>query len=287
MRNFDLRLLLLLALFTISLSVKAQARYGTTGLICMPTADMQQDKTFILGGSIIDHRTLSKYWANHDEYKPFTYNYYVNVTFFPWLEVGYSLTLVKGLYNSTYWPEHTWGKFVNQDRSFHGRLRVWKEGWWKTWTPQIVLGANDPGSHTSDGGGEIDLGGGSKGNHNYLTRFFLAATKHVSLNNIGNIGIHASWILNKPMEDVHFNRLALGANLQFELPSENSFFNKALNGLNLMADICPTHDESFSKSVYALNVGGSYSFLKDHISLVAALEKGKYFSGGVQFKVHL
>ena len=44
---------------------------------------------------------------------------------------------------------------MNQDRSFHGRLRLWKEGWWKQWTPQIVLGVNDPGSHSDHGGGNI------------------------------------------------------------------------------------------------------------------------------------
>ena len=35
---------------------------------------------------------------------------------------------------------------------FNFRLRVWKEGWWKSWTPQIVLGADDPGTHDNYGG---------------------------------------------------------------------------------------------------------------------------------------
>lgn len=31
----------------------------------------------------------------------------------------------------------------NQDRSFHARLRLWKEGWWEPWTPQIVAGVKE------------------------------------------------------------------------------------------------------------------------------------------------
>ena len=32
-------------------SVKAQFTYGTTGLLHMPTADMQRETTFMFGGS--------------------------------------------------------------------------------------------------------------------------------------------------------------------------------------------------------------------------------------------
>lgn len=64
--------------------------------------------------------------------------------------------MVKGV-KGNYWPEQTWGKFRNQDRNFSGRLRLWKEGWWKEWTPQLVLGANDPGSFDNNGGGNINL----------------------------------------------------------------------------------------------------------------------------------
>ena len=56
---------------------------------------------------------------------------------------GYTCTLHKiGL------PQYGYSyKFRNQDRQFSARLRVWKEGWWKEWTPQIVVGANDPSTN--------------------------------------------------------------------------------------------------------------------------------------------
>ena len=188
--------------------IKGQAFYGTTGLLHAPTAVMQKDKTVMLGGNMLDVNILSRYWVR-SEYHPYTYNYYINCTLFPWLEVAYTCTLVKGIHGSSYWPQQTWGRFTNQDRSFHFRLRAWKEGWWKAWTPQVVIGANDPGSHSSNGGGDIDWGGGGSGNHNYLTRYYLAATKHVEFSGIGTVGVHVAWVIGKAMSDVHYSRPAL------------------------------------------------------------------------------
>ena len=60
-------------------SVKAQFTYGTTGLLHMLTADMQKDKTFMFGGSYLNSYAMPSAWY-YD-----TYNYYINITFFPWL----------------------------------------------------------------------------------------------------------------------------------------------------------------------------------------------------------
>lgn len=262
--------------FLYTTSASAQHTYGTTGLLHAPSADMQKDGTFMFGASAIDVATLAGYWKNHNEYKPFTYNYYINITLFPWLEVSYTCTLVKGLYGSSYWPKKTWGKFVNQDRSFHGRLRIWKEGWWKDWTPQIVLGANDPGSHEGNGGGDIDLGGGGSGNHNYHTRYYLATSKHFNVEGIGNLGVHAAYVIGKAMTDEHYKRPSVGVNFRFNMNQEETF-HKYLNGLNLIAEY----------DARTINIGGHYSLWKDYVNIVAELNDGKHFCGGVFFKVHL
>jgi hypothetical protein len=264
----------------------AQFTYGTTGLLHAPTAEMQRDKTFMFGGNYLDKHPMAHYWSGYDEYSPFTFNYYVNMTMFPWLEIGYACTLVKGIHNSSYWPQQTWGKFTNQDRSFHFRLRAWKEGWWRTWTPQIVIGANDLGSHASNGGGGIDLGGGGSGNHNYLTRYYLAGTKHFGFDGVGTLGAHVAWIIGRAMGDVHYSRPSIGVNFQFGVKNEG-FCQKALNGLNLMAEVCPGHADDLKTAAYNVNVGGTYSIWKDHINLIAELNDGKYFSGGIYFKIHL
>ena len=109
------------------------------GLLHAPSADMQRDKTFIAGGNWLSHHaTVPRWWYD-------TWNYYINITIFPWLEAGYLCMGHKSVPTdygniSGYWVPSKYGKFTNQDRSFHFRLRVWKEGWWKPWTPQIVIG---------------------------------------------------------------------------------------------------------------------------------------------------
>ena len=52
----------------------------------MPTADMQRDKTFMVGGNWLNHHaTVPRWWYD-------TWNYYINITVFPWLEAGYLCT---------------------------------------------------------------------------------------------------------------------------------------------------------------------------------------------------
>lgn len=247
--------------------IDAQAFYGTTGLLHMPTADMQRDKTFMFGSNYLNYTPLSTYWKYN------TYNYYVNITFFPWLEVAYTCTLVKGAKGS-YWPEKTWGKFVNQDRNFSARLRLWKESWWKTWTPQIVLGTNDPASADNNGGGNLNFDQ-DMGTHNYFNRFYLVATKHVDIKKIGTVGVHAAYIVSRAT-GCEYEGPAIGVNFQFALPA-TTFANKALNGLNLMA-------EYDSRTV---NMGLGYAIWKDHINFIGELNDFKYLSAGVCFKVHL
>ena len=102
-------------------------------------------KTFLFGGNYLNTHPLSTHFRSSEV--GYTFNYYINITIFPWLEVAYICTLVHADHGSTYFPEQSWGKFTNQDRAFSARLRLWKEGWWKEWTPQIVLGLDDPTSH--------------------------------------------------------------------------------------------------------------------------------------------
>lgn len=268
-----IRIYILLLLLLVGGRIKAQTMYGTTGLLHAPTAEMQKDKTILIGGSMIDQNIYrSGYWNSHKEYNPYTYNYYLNITFFPWLEVAYTCTLVKGVPG---WPQQTLGKFVNQDRSFHFRLRAWKEGWWKLWTPQIVLGANDPGSHSDHGGGNITFDNSDE-NTNHLTRFYLAATKHFIFQRWGTLGVHASVIQFDGLDFDNDHGFTLGANFRFNRQGDG-FWTKALNGLNLMGEY---YDG-------VVNVGGNYAVWKDRINLTASLYDGKYWSVGLYFRVCL
>ena len=164
---------------------------------------------------------------------------------------------------------------TNQERSFHFRLRAWKEGWWKSWTPQIVLGANDPGSHESSGGGNITFDNADE-NTNHLTRFYLAATKHFTFQQWGTLGVHASVIQFDGLDLDNDHGITVGVNYRFKRP-QDGFWNKAFNGLNVMGEY---YDSMWS-------VGANYSIWKDRINVVAALYDGQYWSVGMYFKVCL
>jgi hypothetical protein len=279
--------------------IHAQYTYGTTGLLNTPTADMQKDKTFMFGGAFLDTHTSSARWFYN------TWNYYINITIFPWLEVSYNMELHKAVPNdrgnTAFWVKRTYGKFANQDRQFDVRLRVWKEGWWKPWTPQIVIGSDDISSNSwGDTSRRFEIADNSLNGFN--NRYYIAATKHFSFAGVGNLGVHLSYLYNK-RSDYPLNGVAAGVNFRLGLPEEKGGFNKLLNGFNFMAEAYPAdgrgtfwddeghtrehYDRGVAVGKYDINIGASYSIWKDHINLIGELYGCKDFSGGVQFKVVL
>ena len=254
------RIIVPLFFLFIFIKVYSQYSYGTTGLLHMPTAEMQQDKTFMFGGSYLNkHATPSRWNYN-------TGNYYINITFFPWLEVAYTCTIFDE------WTRGGKVYMVNQDRNFSGRIRLWKERMWKDWTPQIVVGVNDPTTGAGRGTDYTDMDIEGDGN-GYFNRYYIAATKHLTWH--GEWGVHAAYVYNKRGKD-KLNGPAIGVDYRFALP-ETSTLNKMVNKVKLMAE----YDSKY------VNVGARYAFWKDYINVVAELRECKYPSVGVYFKVHL
>ena len=83
------KLFLIVLLVFVPSMLSAQMTYGTTGLLHAPSAEMQRDKTFMIGGNFMNKELTPPTWYYH------TYNYFLNITFFPWLEVAYKCTLFK------------------------------------------------------------------------------------------------------------------------------------------------------------------------------------------------
>lgn len=103
----------------------AQPIAGTTGLLNVPTANMQNDGTFYTGVNYLPEALTPSTWDYN------TYNYYFNFTFLPFLELSYRLTLFK-------LDEEN--RFNNQDRSIAVRIQILKENKSR---PSLVLGVND------------------------------------------------------------------------------------------------------------------------------------------------
>ena len=90
MYTVNLKRIFIVSLFiAIPFMLSAQLTYGTTGLLHAPSAEMQKDKTVMLGANFMNKEITPPTWYYH------TYNYYLNVTILPWMEVAYTCTLFK------------------------------------------------------------------------------------------------------------------------------------------------------------------------------------------------
>ena len=66
------------------LLLSAQLTYGTTGLLNAPSAEMQRDKTVLIGGNFLNKEITPPHWYYH------TYNYFLVTADLP-IRTGTSL----------------------------------------------------------------------------------------------------------------------------------------------------------------------------------------------------
>ena len=236
---------------SLSLSAFSQLTYGTIGLLHAPSAEMQRDKTFMVGGNFLNKELTPPTWYYH------TYNYFLNVTVFPFLEVAYTCTLFKA--EALGLKPYGYSGFTNQDRYFSARLRVLKEGQFWKYMPAVVLGTSDP--FTSSGGGQV---GTTEGN-GYYSRFYIAASKHIPVVGKEEIGVHLSYLYNNRKE-YKLNGFALGV-------TYNPSFHPQLR---MIAE--------YDSKDFAL--GATYLLFK-HLHVQVEMQRMKYFSGGLTYKIHL
>lgn len=227
----------------------SQLTYGTTGLLHTPSAEMQRDKTFMIGAYFLNEEITPPHWYYH------TLNYFVNVTIFPWLEVAYTCTLVTA--ESLGLASYGYTGFTNQDRYFSLRLRLLKEGQLWKHMPAVVLGTSDP---FTSSGTEV---ASTQGN-GYFSRFYLAATKHIPIGN-EEIGIHLSYLYNR-RKDYKLNGVAGGI-------TYNPSFHPQLR---FVAEY-DTKD---------ISCGVTY-LLFNRVHIQMQLQRMKYFTGGLTYQIHL
>lgn len=239
----------------------AQLTDGITGLLHMPNAEVQKDGTFMIGGNYLNYRNVP--FINYGWYKYNTYNYFLNITLFKRLEISYICTLNKGIPHSSYWPSQTWGKFRNQDRHFAAKLQLIKENQISEYMPSIAIGVSDPttgeGSHDYSDFGVTGSGNG------YFNVWYIAASKHFNTK-YAEYGIHIAYLYNK-RTDNPLNGPAIGFNFRPNLHKN----------LNLIVEY----------DAKTINMGATYSLWADHFNFLFELQKGKYISAGLVYKVNL
>lgn len=243
------KLFLTLLFCSLFVTVSAQMMYGTTGLLHTPSGEMQKDKTVMIGANFLNKELTPPTWYYH------TYNYFLNVTIFPWFEVAYTCTLFKA--EALGLKPYGYSGFTNQDRYFSFRLRLTKEGQFWKYMPAMTVGTSDP--YTSSG----EVVSSTEGN-GYFCIFYWAATKHISLGS-EEIGLHLSYLYNKRRE-YKLNGFAGGI-------TYNPSFHPQLR---LIAE--------YDNKDFAM--GASY-LLFNHLRLQFEMQKMKYFSGGLTFQFGL
>lgn len=154
--------LIIFFVFTIA---KGQNLEGLSGLLRIPTAEMQTDKQISIGVNFIPKEYVSFSAFRNNGYSP-----YITLNFLPFVEVSLRITRLLN-YNG----EHE----AIGDRTPSLRIRFIEEG---ENNPAVAVGLHDL----------ISVYGGNEANHN--NALYTVTSKHFNFDGIGtNIGIHLGY----------------------------------------------------------------------------------------------
>lgn len=185
---------------------RAQFADCSTGLLQMPTAEMQPDGTFMITNNFLNKHSLSSSGWNYN-----TFQYGVGMSLWGRVEMSYVCTIFNGAWDPR--PEEEKGEYLtkmrNQDRHFTGRVCILREGeFGLEWVPALVVGISDP--TTGSLGGEYTTGEVAGIGNGYFHRNFIVLSKHFSTS-WGDLGVHAGYQFNRRL-DYYINAPCLGFN---------------------------------------------------------------------------
>ena len=274
MRKFYCCLIICLIVGAIPLG--AQQYTGMSGLIHVPSADMDKAGAARVGVHFLNREFTPEVMA-YKGLKYHTMTHYLSITPFSWMEIGYTCTLLRCPKVEHGVADETEVGLYRKDRYFSLKIRPLKEKEGKWW-PGIAVGANDPYSTTSKQvwsewvqpvGPSSRAATVTKKNNaigsRYFANFYVAATKHVDWGG-NSLGVH-----------VAYRRWKREDNRRWDGPVGGLTFSPAFQkDLRLIAEY--TGDE--------VNVGFDWKLWK-HWLVQSSLQNGKYFSGGLCFYIEL
>lgn len=240
---------LCILLLLLPLGAAAQQYTGMSGLIHNPSADMDPEGMARIGGHFLNRAFTPDEGFDDGDGKYHTGDFYLSLTPFKWVEVGYTFTLRKR--GQDYFGEKTGVVgYFGKDRYISVKFRPLEEGkWW----PSVAIGANDPITTASEGNG-------------CFSNFYVAATKHFEWGG-HRLGVHAAYRYWRR----DFNKKWTGpvAALTYSPPFDRHRGRVIVEYTGA-----------------GVNVGVDYR-LFDIVLLQACLQDGKYFSGGLCLCVNL
>lgn len=168
-----LTIALLWAATTFGSSLQAQEYHGTTGLMQVPTAEMDSAGTF-RGGAVFLHQAFLPTQMRRKN----TFGYTVGLTAFRWLELSYSCSMLYMHKGGD--PQAEMG-YYNEDRHLNVKVMPLYEGrWW----PSLAVGMDDVGRFER-------ISTGVNGN-NYFQNIYAMASKHFDLKGY-ELGAHIGY----------------------------------------------------------------------------------------------
>ena len=247
MKKF-LSLLLLLLLPMANSYIIAQQYTGMTGLLQVPSAEMDTIVNFRLGVHAIPTDMMPDGIRFEGE-KYASSNWYVSAMPLKWLEVGYSFTLMK--YRKNLDKESDEIGFYSKDRYFSLHLRLLNEG--RYW-PSVVIGGNDVIGQR-DGDSESF----------YFRNFYLATSKHLDLP-FGVVGGHLTY--------------------RKWTRSYNSRWDGVVGGITLRPSIYSPLRAIAEYDGDGINIGADCMLFR-YVLLQASLIKCRYLSVGGAIRIEL
>ncbi len=230
----------------------AQQYTGMSGLIHVPTAEMDKEGDARIGAHFLNREMTpdeSYFYSNGKKYH--TFSHYISLTPFSWIEVGYTCTLLRKKSKPN---DSSIGHYGQKDRYFSLKLRPLKEGkWW----PAIAVGCNDfwdSRASVSGEGGEL-----------YFGNLYVAASKHIDFGP-HEVGVHVAYR--------HYRR------------DYNKKWDGAIGGITYRPPFARNLRVMAEYTGNEINAGVD-CLLWRHLLLQVSLQDGKYFSGGLCFQMNL
>lgn len=228
--------------------MRAQEYTGITGMMHVPTAEMAPAGTARVGAFFLNGEfTPDKMVYKGEKYN--TYNHFLAVAPFSWVELSYVCTLLKNAKNK---DETQKVGYCNKDRHFCIKLRPLEEG--KYW-PALVVGIQDPKRKFKN----------ENEDYAYFNNFYVAASKHLNWKG-HELGVHLTYRYYRSDFNAKWRGVAGGITYRPAFaPNSRAMLEYTGNDVTVAMDC----------------------YLWRLLFVQAGLQNGKYFSGGLMLRIQL
>lgn len=240
----------------------AQFVDGTKGLLCMPSAEFEEDATFTITNNFLNKQFLPPYKGYEWDRKG-TFGYGFSVTLWSRLEIAYVCTLIDS--HSQRPGVHT----INQDRHFAARVGITKDGeWGQKWLPAIAIGLSDPVT----GGRQDYIGSDVSSGNGFFNRFYITMSKEFKTS-WGDVSGHLGYQYSLRTD-------AMPTGVQAAVSWEPKWLNNPEWFMN-------SFSTTLEWDARYVNLGVNASIWKNRVEIMAMLLNMQYPMVGARFKLAL